>query len=160
MSDNIDWEEYKKSVIPKRHDKLFERIIENPRIITNREVTKLARTQVLISNLDNKIYQTNIANRKMQKHFKSEASIDLHYINGDLSNILETFCAKCILYGFHYATIITGKGKGIMKNAVILWLQQNSQFVSEYFEIKDMKQECGSLGIHLRSLKKINNKQK
>ena len=68
MSDNIDWEEYKKSVIPKRHDKLFERIIENPRIIKNREVTKLVNTQLLISNLDNKIYQTHIANRKIQKY--------------------------------------------------------------------------------------------
>ena len=159
MSD-IDWEKYKKSIIPNKNNKLFEESLRNPRIIKNREVTKLVRTQVLLSNLDNRNYKTSIANRKVQKHFRSEASIDLHYINGDLSNILETFCSKCILYGCHYATIITGKGKGILKNTVIMWFQQNSQFVSEYFEIKDMKKECGSLGIHLRYMNKIQNTQK
>ncbi len=76
-------------------------------------------------------------------------------MNGNLNNILETFFSKCMLYELKYVIVITGKGKGILKNSVILWIKQNNQFVSEYFEIKDFRNECGSLGIHLRSLKKI-----
>lgn len=165
MSDS--WDDYKKFVIPNKTNKLIERSLESPRIIKNRESNKLIKNQEFLSNLDNRNYSINISNAKNQKKFKSEASIDLHFImdiknksNNDLSNILETFFSKCILYGFNCVTVITGKGKGILKNSVILWLQKNSQFVSKYFEIKDSRRECGSLGIYLRSLDKIYNNQK
>ena len=159
MSDNTDWEAYKKFVVPNKKSKLFEKQIENPRIIKNSESSnnKILNNQNFLSNLSNSQYNTSIANKKIQRKFKSETSIDLHYITGDLNNILETFCSKCILYGMHYVTIITGKGKGILRNSVILWLKSNNQFVIEYFEIKDIRNECGSLGIHLRSLNKLKN---
>lgn len=152
---NISWEEYTKSVIPNKNSKLFIKKLESPRIITNRESTRLIKNQEFLCNLNNKNYHISIADRKIQKKFRSEASIDLHYINRNLNTVLETFFSKCILYGFHYVTVITGKGKGILRNSVILWLKQNSQFASEYFEIKDSRQECGALGIHLKSLSKI-----
>ena len=146
MSDS--WEEYKKYVTPNKTNKLFVKSLESPKIIKNQE---------FLSNLDNKKYNTNVADKTTQKKFKSEASIDLHFIKDDLNNVLETFFSNCILYGFSYVTVITGKGKGILKNSVILWLQKNSQFVSKYFEIKDSKKECGSLGIYLRTLNQIKN---
>ncbi|MBR1944425.1 MAG: Smr/MutS family protein [Alphaproteobacteria bacterium] len=152
---NISWEDYKKFVVPNKNNKLFEKKLDSPKIITNPENTRLIKNQEFLSNLENKNYNISVANRKTQKHFRSESSIDLHYINTDLNTVLETFFSKCILYGFRYVTIITGKGKGILKNSVILWLKHNSQFVSEYFEIQDSRHECGALGIHLRALKKI-----
>lgn len=155
MSDS--WEEYKKSVIPNKSNKLFVKSLENPKVIKNRENNRLVKNREFLSNLDNRKYNTNVADKTIQRKFKSEASIDLHFINDDLNNVLETFFSKCILYGFSYVTVITGKGKGILKNLVILWLQNNSQFVSKYFEIKDSKKECGSLGIYLRSLNQIKN---
>ena len=160
MSDS--WEEYKKLVVPNKTNKLIEKSLENPRVIKNGENNRLIKNQEFLSNLDNSKYNISIANVRIQKKFKSEASIDLHFIvdikntyHNDLSNILETFFSKCILYGFNCVTVITGKGKGILKNSVILWLQNNSQFVSKYFEIKDSRRECGALGIYLRSLDKI-----
>ena len=155
MSDS--WEEYKKYVTPNKTNKLFVKSLESPKIIKNRESNRLIKNQEFLSNLDNKKYNTNVADKTTQKKFKSEASIDLHFIKDDLNNVLETFFSNCILYGFSYVTVITGKGKGILKNSVILWLQKNSQFVSKYFEIKDSKKECGSLGIYLRTLNQIKN---
>ena len=152
---NISWEEYTRSVVPNKNNKLFINKLESPRIITNREKNRLVKNQEFLSNLENKNYNINIADRKTQKKFRSEASIDLHYINSDLNIVLETFFSKCILYGIRYVTVITGKGKGILKNSVILWMKENSQFVNEYFEIKDIRQECGALGIHLKVLSKI-----
>lgn len=152
---NISWEDYTRSVIPNKNNKLFINKLESPRIITNREKNRLVKNQEFLSNLENKNYNINIADRKTQKKFRSEASIDLHYINSDLNIVLETFFSKCILYGIRYVTVITGKGKGILKNSVILWMKENSQFINEYFEIKDSRQECGALGIHLKVLSKI-----
>ncbi len=152
---NIGWEEYTKSVILNKNNKLFVNKLENPRIITNREKTRLIKNQEFLSNLDNRNHNINITDIKTQKKFKSESSIDLHYINSDLNTVLETFFSKCILYGIRYVIVITGKGRGILKNSVISWMKQNSQFVSEYFEIKDSRQECGALGIHLKLLSKI-----
>ena len=156
MSDNNKaWEEYKKLVTPNKNNKLFEKQLENPRIIKNRESTRLIKNQEFLSNLNNKNYKTTPADRKFQKSFKSQASIDLHYIKEDLNNVLSRFFSKCILYELHYVTVVTGKGKGILRNSVILWLKNNSQFVSEYFEIKDSRKESGALGIHLRTLSRI-----
>lgn len=156
---NIDWEAYKKLVIKNNTNKLFEKELESPRIIKNRESVRLIKNQEFLSNLDNSKYKLSLADRNSKKHYKSEASIDLHYIKNDLNNVLAKFFSKCILYGMHYVTVVTGKGKGILRNSVILWLKQNSQFVSEYFEIKDSRKECGALGIHLRTLSKINAKK-
>lgn len=159
-NDDLDWEKYKKLVVPGKQDKLFEKSLENPRIIDNKESNKVIRTQEFLSSLNNKNYSINIVSKKVQKHFKSEAKIDLHYLHGNLDDLLEKFFSKCILHEIHYITVITGKGKGILKQSVILWLQRNTQFVSEYFEIKDSRKECGSLGIHLRLLSKIKTKFK
>lgn len=161
------WDDYKRSVIPNKTNKLIEKSLESPRVIKNRENNRLIKNKEFLSSLDYRNYNISIANAGVQRKFKSEASIDLHFTvdiknssNNDLNNILETFFSKCILYGFSCVTVITGKGKGILKNSVILWLQNNSQFVKKYFEIKDSKKECGSLGIYLRSLDKIYNNQK
>ena len=70
----------------------------------------------------------------MADSYEYNSSISfLDQIPARLSNIA-SFCSKCILYGMHYVTIITGKGKGILRNSVILWLKNNNQFVIEYFE--------------------------
>ena len=110
-----------------------------------------------ISCVDIEFAEPAVFSKKAKRRFQSEARFDLHDVSGNLGGVLEAFCTKCMVFGFHYATIITGKGKGICKDFVIGWLKMNTKYVSEYFEIIDSQNACGAIGIHLRNIKKYDN---
>jgi DNA-nicking Smr family endonuclease len=48
------------------------------------------------------------------------------------------------------ATIITGKGSGIIRQAAASWLSSNSKLITGFFEIRDLTGGCGAYGIYIR----------
>ena len=95
-------------------------------------------------------FETSILNKKERKKFRSEALIDLHGYTREIDQVLENFCFKCIINNVRSVMIISGKGTGIVKAAVRLWLENNPHIVSGFFEIKDSLGESGSFGVRLR----------
>ena len=90
-------------------------------------------------------------NKQDRKRFRSESTIDLHGHTREIDNILDVFCGKCIVTGVRNIVIISGKGDGILKNAVRTWLDGNPRFILGYFEIKDSRAESGAFGVRLRA---------
>lgn len=153
------WEEYIKSVTKLKPSNKFVPPIDKIRFKSKDINITYTINRSLVNNslVNNSSVNNSLKefDRKSKRKFKSEAKLDLHGINlQNLDDILMNFCIKAIMYDFTYATIITGKGKGILKEHVINWLQHNTNYVTEYFEIKDSKNSCGSLGIHFKRLNK------
>jgi DNA-nicking Smr family endonuclease len=90
-------------------------------------------------------------NRNEQKKFYSGATKDFHGHTREIDNELEKFILGCISRSIKYVTIITGKGKGIVKQAVLTWLSSRSDIVTGFFEIKDSSGKSGSFGVRLKS---------
>ena len=65
----------------------------------------------------------------------------------------ETKCFphKIIINNIKFITIITGKGRGIILTNTIEWLRSHTHLVSEYFEIRDSNNACGSIGVKLKT---------
>ncbi|MDR0630578.1 MAG: Smr/MutS family protein [Holosporales bacterium] len=85
-----------------------------------------------------------------RRNFRSEASIDLHGHNRDISEILKVFCLDCIERKIKNVIVITGKGESIIKRAVLQWIESNSTIIVGFFEIMDRRGGSGSVGIKLR----------
>jgi DNA-nicking Smr family endonuclease len=95
-------------------------------------------------------FQVIKLNRRERKNFVGEATIDLHGLSRNISPILIDFCLKCLERNVKNIVIISGKGEGILKNAVLEWLIANSAIVIGFFEIRDASGGSGSFGVRLR----------
>ena len=84
------------------------------------------------------------------RKFKSQGTIDLHGHTRNIDHTLAIFCAKSILHKINSVTIITGKGRGIVKSATEDWLRAHPEFVISFFEIRDSLGESGAFGVKLR----------
>lgn len=91
-------------------------------------------------------------NKQERKKFRGEATIDLHGYTREINRVLERFCSRCLVTNVRNVVIITGKGEGIVKEAVRTWILNNPKFTIGYFEIKDSAGGSGAFGIRLRSL--------
>ena len=85
-----------------------------------------------------------------RRKFKSQGEIDLHGYTRDIDRTLAIFCAESILHNVNNVTIISGKGRGIVKSATEVWLRSHPEFVIAFFEIKDSLGESGAFGVKLR----------
>ncbi|MDR1034324.1 MAG: Smr/MutS family protein [Holosporales bacterium] len=90
-------------------------------------------------------------NRRERRNFVKEAAIDLHGFSRDISTVLANFCLECIEKKIKNIVIISGKGEGILKRAVLDWLLSNIHFVIGFFEIRDTSGESGAFGVKLRT---------
>lgn len=154
IEDDDIWNEYKKSV-----EKIDRKNIFTPEIKISRKqnfAIKTNRTQnstVEFMNNRRSFKDVDIINlnKKDRKKFRSEATIDLHGYTRKVDSTLEMFCSKCIVSNVKDITIISGKGEGIVKAAVLHWLNNHSEYVIGFFEIKDTLGESGAFGVKLRS---------
>ncbi|MDR2458809.1 MAG: Smr/MutS family protein [Holosporales bacterium] len=48
---------------------------------------------------------------------------------------------------------MTGKGRGVVKQAACEWLENNLELVAGFFEIKDSSGGSGAYGVYLRVLR-------
>lgn len=141
-----EWNEYIQTIIPIKKSNRYVNPINKEKIaINDNNILNFTNRVNTISNSIN-------LSRTQKRKFKSEVKLDLHGIHPNLINdTITNFCTKAILYNFQFATIITGKGKGIIKQHVLDWIM-SSNLVSYYFEIKDSQRECGAIGIKLVNL--------
>ncbi len=154
--DHILWNEYIRSVSPINNLNKYVSPLRKLKYSLNRsELGFLRQQQQLINSVSYKNRDLTLFSRKQRKHFKSEARLDLHDISDEIDNVLAEFCTRCIIRDIRYITIVTGKGRGILRDRVTQWLRSHTQFVSEYFEITDSANACGSLGVHLKTRKSI-----
>ncbi|MDR1476261.1 MAG: Smr/MutS family protein [Holosporales bacterium] len=86
-----------------------------------------------------------------RRNFSEEAVIDLHGFSRDVATNLTNFCLKCIERKVKNVVMISGKGEGVLKNAVLEWLIANPELVVGFFEIKDAVGGSGAFGVRLRS---------
>lgn len=114
---------------------------------------RFVRQQCLIASQQTTRTLPALFTRKQQKRFRPEARLDLHDSYKNIEEILLDFCTNCIVKNIKYILIITGKGRGIIKENTIVWLQTHNNFVIKYFEITDSSNACGSIGVHLRGAK-------
>ncbi|MDR0942821.1 MAG: Smr/MutS family protein [Holosporales bacterium] len=91
-----------------------------------------------------------ILNKKNRRKFVPQAEIDLHGRTRDVDDVLETFCLRRIANGVKCVAIITGKGKGVVKQATINWLKSNPKLIVGFYEIKDSSGGSGVLGVRLK----------
>ena len=87
------------------------------------------------------------------KKIKIDATLDLHGLN--IEKARETFLSfldTCWKYKYSYVLIITGKGKGIIKNALISWLKEDQIFplIVGYSIAHRLQGGEGAFVLHLR----------
>ena len=87
------------------------------------------------------------------KKIKIDATLDLHGLN--IEKAKETFLSfldTCWKYKYSYVLIITGKGKGIIKNALISWLKEDQIFplIVGYSNAHRLQGGEGAFVLHLR----------
>ena len=111
--------------IPKKKKKL-----PMPGQLTKRTVKKLA-TRKIITN----------------------ATLDLHGLNVEKAKVaFLSFLDTCWKYKYSYVLIVTGKGKGIIKNAFIDWLKEDEIFplIVGYSNAHRLQGGEGAFVLHLR----------
>ena len=87
------------------------------------------------------------------KKIKIDATLDLHGLN--IEKARETFLSfldTCWKYKYSYVLIITVKGKGIIKNALISWLKEDQIFplIVGYSIAHRLQGGEGAFVLHLR----------
>lgn len=137
------WIEYKNGVEQLPQSSKISKVNQKPKVRLN-AAKPLVRTSSFI---DKKV---NTLNKAELKKFKSESYIDLHGHTKEIDYILEDFCINCIMSKFKYVTIITGKGRGILKEATEIWLMKHPEFIVAFAGIKDSMQEIGAYAVKLR----------
>ena len=90
-----------------------------------------------------------LATRKI----KTNATLDLHGLNIEKARLaFLSFLDTCWKYKYSYVLIITGKGKGIIKNALIGWLNEDEIFplIVGYSNAHRLQGGEGAFVLHLR----------
>jgi DNA-nicking Smr family endonuclease len=91
--------------------------------------------------------------RRLRRKFKSELTIDLHGYTRHINDTLSKFCHKCISNNIRSITIVTGKGSGVVWQAVREWLEIHIELITGFFEIRDASGGSGAYGVYLRVLR-------
>ena len=142
---NSSWQEFTKQVKKLKRPNVFEREISKLRFSGTRrcDFAALQSRHELVE-----------FSRREQRNFRSEAKIDLHgATRNEIDKLLRNFCEQSIMYNFNKIIIVTGKGRGILRDEVMCWLRANTQFVLKYFAIKDARNSSGAIGVLLRRLR-------
>jgi len=90
-----------------------------------------------------------LATRKI----KTNATLDLHGLNVEKAKeAFLSFLDTCWKYKYSYVLIVTGKGKGIIKNAFIDWLKEDEIFplIVGYSNAHRLQGGEGAFVLHLR----------
>ena len=90
-----------------------------------------------------------LATRKI----KTNAKLDLHGLNVEKARLaFLSFLDTCWKYQYSYVLIVTGKGKGIIKNAFIGWLKEDEIFplIVGYSNAHRLQGGEGAFVLHLR----------
>ncbi len=146
------WSEYIQSVTPIDNSNKYITPLQELHYSVDMERLRFSRQQKhLINAVSTTERELSLFSRKQKKRFKSEVSLDLHDNFDNIDAVLGDFCTRCIINNIKFITIITGKGRGIVRDNVIDWLKSHTHLVSEYFEIRDSNNACGSLGIRLKT---------
>ena len=155
LSDFDIWREYTKTVSKIENANKVSRYVmvkainqNNPKLAFKRKFDN--ETDFILNRISPGSFQVNLLNKGERRKFRAEATIDLHGHTRKIDSTLEIFCAKCIVSSLKNIVIISGKGEGIVRDAVLNWMQNNPNFVVGYFEIKDMFGGSGSFGVRLR----------
>ena len=87
------------------------------------------------------------------KKIETSATLDLHGLNIEDAKVsFLSFLDTCWKYKYSYVLIITGKGKGILKNAFIEWLKEDEIFplIIGYSIAHRLQGGDGAFVLHLR----------
>ena len=87
------------------------------------------------------------------KKIETNATLDLHGLNIEDARVsFLSFLDTCWKYKYSYVLIITGKGKGILKNAFIEWLKEDEIFplIIGYSIAHRLQGGDGAFVLHLR----------
>ena len=94
-----------------------------------------------------------IVKKLATKKIETSATLDLHGLNIEDAKIsFLSFLDTCWKYKYSYVLIITGKGKGILKNAFIEWLKEDEIFplIIGYSIAHRLQGGDGAFVLHLR----------
>ena len=90
-----------------------------------------------------------LATRKI----KTNAALDLHGLNVEKAKVaFLSFLDTCWKCKYSYVLVVTGKGKGIIKNALIDWLKEDEIFplIVGYSNAHRLQGGEGAFVLHLR----------
>jgi DNA-nicking Smr family endonuclease len=153
-SDLEIWIEYTKSIERLKKPDIYTKR-QTPQYIEKPKVNNNDNYDLALSCITDKRKNTNLSvsmlNKLERRKFRSEATIDLHGYTRNITPTLENFCLKCIVNNIKNIAIISGKGGGILKEAVENWLNSNPHMILGFFEIKDSLGQSGAFGVRLRS---------
>ncbi len=94
-----------------------------------------------------------IVKKLATKKIETSAILDLHGLNIEDARVsFLSFLDTCWKYKYSYVLIITGKGKGILKNAFIEWLKEDEIFplIIGYSIAHRLQGGDGAFVLHLR----------
>ena len=94
-----------------------------------------------------------ILKKLANKRLPTDATLDLHGLNIEKARVaFLSFLDTCWKYKYSYVLIITGKGKGIIKNALIGWLKEDEIFplIVGYSNAHRLQGGEGAFVLHLR----------
>ena len=94
-----------------------------------------------------------IVKKLATKKIETSATLDLHGLNIEDAKVsFLSFLDTCWKYKYSYVLIITGKGKGILKNAFIEWLKEDEIFplIIGYSIAHRLQGGDGAFVLHLR----------
>ena len=94
-----------------------------------------------------------IVKKLATKKIETNATLDLHGLNIEDAKVsFLSFLDTCWKYKYSYVLIITGKGKGILKNAFIEWLKEDEIFplIIGYSIAHRLQGGDGAFVLHLR----------
>ena len=94
-----------------------------------------------------------IVKKLATKKIKTSATLDLHGLNIEDAKVsFLSFLDTCWKYKYNYVLVITGKGKGILKNAFIEWLKEDEIFplIIGYSIAHRLQGGDGAFVLHLR----------
>ena len=94
-----------------------------------------------------------IVKKLATKKIETSAILDLHGLNIEDAKVsFLSFLDTCWKYKYSYVLIITGKGKGILKNAFIEWLKEDEIFplIIGYSIAHRLQGGDGAFVLHLR----------
>ena len=94
-----------------------------------------------------------IVKKLATKKIETSATLDLHGLNIEDARVsFLSFLDTCWKYKYSYVLIITGKGKGILKNAFIGWLKEDEIFplIIGYSIAHRLQGGDGAFVLHLR----------
>jgi DNA-nicking Smr family endonuclease len=97
--------------------------------------------------------QVLLMSRGERRKFFEEARLDLHGSTQErASQILPSFCKRCILLEIRNVVIITGKGDGIIRQTTHDWLASSPLYVVNFHPIRDSRGESGAYAVRLRKI--------